>query len=196
MTRKRRVWFPNAIYHITNRGNRKEDIFLDDYDRQTYLNMIEDVRIRYPFQLHSYCLMSNHIHLQLQTLEDPIYNIMKLLNTKYAKHFNRRHNLVGHVFQGRYGSELIHSIDYELNVSKYIHLNPVEAYMVKKPELYPWSSYKAYVYNERNPHVNTERILSYFPPPQALNYLNFITQDDVLPNPPDHLIPYIRKSSN
>lgn len=78
-------------------------------------------------------------------------------------YFNKRHDLVGHLFQGRYGAELIDSSQYFLEVSRYIHLNPVKAQMVKYPQDYPWSSFNALVSEQINPHITTQKILSYFP---------------------------------
>lgn len=101
-----------------------------------------------------------------------------MLNSRYAIYFNRRHRLVGHVFQGRYRAELIDSREYELEVSKYIHLNPYAAKMVKKAEHYPYSSYRAYIFHEANEHVQTERILSYFPEPQSFHYKQFVESED------------------
>jgi hypothetical protein len=100
--------------------------------------------------------------------------MMKMLNSRYAMYFNKRHRLVGHVFQGRYGAELIDSSDYLLDVSRYIHLNPVEAKMVKSPRDYRWSSYSAYISDYANPHVTTIKILSHFPEPQKENYRKFV----------------------
>ncbi|QOY36996.1 transposase [Anaerobacillus isosaccharinicus] len=87
MARKLRVWFPNAMYHITNRGVRKMIIFYDEFDYLKYLELLEETRECYPFLLHSYCLMTNHIHLQLQTINDPISKIMKKINTSYAIYY-------------------------------------------------------------------------------------------------------------
>ena len=84
---------------------------------------------------------------------------------------NKRHELVGHVFQGRYGAEIIDSAIYFLDVSRYIHLNAVEANMVKSPEEYPWCSYQAYISNRKNPHITTTRILSYFLESERKSYL-------------------------
>ena len=162
------------MYHITSRGNRKSTLFYDDIDRKAYLEILEESRFFYPFHLHAYCLMTNHIHLQLETTTHHIKHIMKMLNTGYALHFNKRHRLVGHVFQGRYGGELIETKDYQLEVSRYIHLNPVEAEMVNTPIDYRWSSYRAYVTEEGNPHVTLKKILSYFPEPVRENYRMFV----------------------
>lgn len=176
MSRKLRVWFPGAKYHVTSRGNRRLAIFYDDQDRLAYLEKLEEARSYFPFYLHSYCLMTNHLHLQVETIQHHPKEMMKFLNSRYAMYFNRRHHLAGHVFQGRYGAELIDTVDYHLEVSRYIHLNPVEAKMVKSPKSYPWSSYSAYISNTKIPHVTvtTEKILSFFPDPQKENYRKFV----------------------
>lgn len=174
MSRKPRIWFPGANYHITSRGNRHTDIFIDDFDRKRYLQLLEETRLLFPFHLHAYCLMTNHIHLQLETINHHPKEIMKMLNSRYAIYFNKRHQLDGHVFQGRYGAELIDSAKYFLEVSRYIHMNPMEAKMVISPELYPWSSYPAYFSNVFNPHITTSKVLSYFPEPQKENYRLFV----------------------
>lgn len=165
------------MYHITSRGNRRSSLFYDDIDHKTYLEILEIARFYHPFYLHAYCLMTNHIHLQLETTTHHIKHIMKMVNTKYAQHFNQRHKLVGHVFQGRYGSELIETKDYQLEVSRYIHFNPLEAAMVTTPEEYPWSSYRAYVTEETNPHVTTKKILSYFQEPVKEKYREFVEME-------------------
>lgn len=174
VARKPRIWFEGAMYHITSRGNRQSALFYDNKDRVVYLKLLEEVRGYYPFILHSYCLMTNHIHLQLETIKHHPQYIMQMLNSRYAIYFNKRHELVGHVFQGRYGSEIIDSIVYQLEVSRYIHLNPVDARIVHAPEDYRWSSYAAYTSNNTNPHVTTSKILSYFSHPQKENYRKYV----------------------
>ncbi|MED4227920.1 transposase [Neobacillus cucumis] len=174
MSRKHRVWFPGAKYHITSRGNRRSSIFYDDFDREAYFQFLEEARCYFPFYLHTYCLMTNHIHLQIETIHHHPKDMMKMLNSRYAMYFNKRHNLVGHVFQGRYGAELIDSKDYLLDVSRYIHLNPVEANMVKSPSDYRWSSYAAYISDYVNPHITTTKILSHFREPQKEHYRKFV----------------------
>jgi len=174
MARKLRVWYPGAMYHITSRGNRRAALFYDDFDKKSYLEILEEARVYYPFHLHSYCLMTNHIHLQLETIDHHPQYIMKMLNSRYALYFNKRHRLVGHVFQGRYGAELIETVDYQLEVSRYIHMNPIEAEMVTKPEEYPWSSYRAYILEKKNPYITTEKILGYFKEPKKEKYRKFV----------------------
>ncbi|MBY0097314.1 transposase [Mesobacillus maritimus] len=178
MSRKHRIWYPGAKYHITSRGNRRAAIFYDDFDHQAYLEILEEVRNYFPFQLHSYCLMTNHLHLQIETIHHHPKEIMKMLNSQYAMHFNKRHHLVGHVFQGRYGAEIIETAEYFLEVSRYIHLNPVEANMVKNPHDYTWSSYSAYISNDLNPHITTSKILSHFPEPQKESYRKYVEGAD------------------
>lgn len=174
MARKPRIWFPGATYHITSRGNRKSTLFYNDKDRITYFKILEDTRLKYPFHLHSYCLMTNHIHLLMETINDNPKDIMKMLHANYAIYLNKRYDLEGHVFQGRYRADLIDSLNYFLTVSRYIHLNPVEAQLVTKPEEYPWSSCRTYLLNKRNRHITTAKTLSYFPEPRRINYRKFI----------------------
>ena len=176
LARKPRIWYPGASYHLTSRGNRRAAIFYDPDDRYMYLSLLEQTRNQYPFHLHAYCLMTNHIHLLLETIDTPTKDIMKKLHSLYAIYFNKRHRTSGHLFQGRYHAELIQTDPYLLEVSKYIHLNPVEAKMVKRPESYRWSSYTAYISSTTHPHVCTERILSYFPHPQNHNYQMYVEQ--------------------
>jgi putative transposase len=174
LSRKPRVWIPRATYHITSRGNRKAAIFVDDADYLTYMELIQRVRRKFPFILHSYCLMPNHIHLLLETSDHHPKHIMKMLHTCYAMYFNKRHELVGQLFQGRYDAQLIDSLNYFLEASRYIHWNPVEAEMVQNPEDYLWSSYSAFLVDSPHPFVTTERIFSYYPEPQRDNYIRFV----------------------
>lgn len=174
MARKNRVWYPGAIYHITCRGNRKNTLFHDERDYKTYLYYLEKARRRYPFYLHAYCLMKNHVHLHLETIDDHIQYIMKKINSLYAIYFNKRYDLVGHVFQGRYKSEIIDSRSYFLKASRYIHLNPVKANIVKFPSDYKWSSCAAYEKDRADQHVNKERTLSLLHEPQKENYIKFL----------------------
>ena len=180
MARKARLWFEGAKYHVTSRGIRRSSLFFEDEDFKKYLAYIEETRNRYPFNLYSYCLMTNHTHLQFETFETPLSIIMKNLNTKYAKYINQKYDFSGHVFDKRYGAELLNSREYEIDVSKYIHLNPVQAGMVTTPEKYTWSSYRAYLYGEANPHIDPKPILSYFPDPQPhfyQQYMNALVTD-------------------
>jgi putative transposase len=176
MARKPRTWFPGMMYHITNRGNKKAAIFYDKEDHQKYLTYVAEAKALYPFTLHSYCLMYNHIHLLLETHDQHISHIMKYINTYYAIYFNKRHDLNGHVFQGRFDSELITDASYFLNASRYIHLNPIEAGLTEFESLqdYPWSSFSSFLSSTKDPLVTSERVLSFFQEPQLENYLQFL----------------------
>lgn len=177
MARKNRIWFPGAKFHITSRGVRKKALFHDQKDYEYYLRLLAETMLRYPFTLHSYCLMTNHIHLQLETISTPPGNIMRHLHSKYAKYFNNRNDFIGHVFEKRYDAEWIDNPGYEIDVSKYIHLNPLKAQMVDQLEDYPWSSYRAYVLEEENPLLTKKQILSYFSQPQHSQYREFLYSD-------------------
>lgn len=177
LARKLRPWFPGAMYHITARGNRRAPIFFEEKDYIEYLKILEDVRITFPFILHSYCLMTNHIHLQLETQEHHIQDIMKTLHYRYAIYLNKRLEIDGHVFQSRYGSKLILSIDYFLEVSRYIHRNPLEADMVSDPADYRWSSYSSYIHLSKNPHIDQAKTFSYFTEPPHINYREFVEKE-------------------
>ena len=174
MGRKRRTWFHGAKYHITSRGNRKSSLFYDDEDRTKYLRLIKETKDTFSFTLHAFCLMTNHTHLQLETSDTSPTIIMSHLNTKYAKYFNKKYEYSGHVFEKRYGAELLDSLDYEFDVSKYIHLNPLKAGLVDELEDYPWSSYNAYVNGEASQLVDTKHLLSYFPSPASQHYEEYV----------------------
>ena len=174
MVRRVRAWFKGAKYHVTSRGIRRSSLFFDDDDFEKYLALLNETKERYPFSLHTYCLMTNHTHLQLDTLETPLSIIMKNLNTKFAKYINKKYDFSGHVFEKRYGAELLNSPEYEIDVSKYIHLNPTSAGMVAKPEDYPWSSCRAYIYGESIPLIDPQPLLLYFPEPPLEHYENYL----------------------
>lgn len=164
MVRKKREWYPNAVYHITTRGNHRNDIFREEEDYNYYLGCIDDALDFYKnkYTVICYCLMTNHTHLQIQTTDLLIGNFMKRISSLYAEYFNDKYGYVGHLFQGRYGSETIKTDMYYLEVSRYIHLNPVRAKMHKLPEEYQWSSYGMYIGLTEEKMIKTESILAYF----------------------------------
>ena len=173
MARKLRVWWPGADYHIMCRGNHRLEIFRDDEDRQVYLSMLAQVKEKHPFKLHAYCLMSNHVHFHLETIETDPGKIMKLLNMKYAIFFNKKYRFVGQLMQGRFRAEVVEDDRYFLALNRYIHLNPVEAGIVLHPKDYQWSSYNAYVEGVSPFLVDTEKTLGYFPYPKISKFEMF-----------------------
>ena len=143
MARPLRIEFPSAVYHVTARGNARQDIFLDDEDRLLFLRVLENVAVRFRLVVHAYCLMDNHYHLLLETPEANLSKALRQLNGVYTQAFNRRHARVGHVLQGRFKAILVDRDSYLLEVARYVVLNPVRAQLVKKPDGYRWSSFRA-----------------------------------------------------
>lgn len=179
MSRKPRIWFPGATYHITARGNRRESIFYDSDDYQHYMDLIASCKKDISFLVHAYTLMPNHIHLLLEIKKEPPGKIIKYIHSRYAIYFNKRYKLIGHVFQDRYHAKLIDTIDYFLQACKYIHLNPVKAEMVRKPENYVWSSYPGYKDKDKdNTLFETKRVLSYFQEPQREKYCAYVETEE------------------
>jgi REP element-mobilizing transposase RayT len=142
MSRPLRIELPGALYHVTCRGNAREAIYLDDDDREEFLAITGTVIERYHWRAHAYCLMSNHYHLVLETPEPNLSRGMRQLNGVYTQRFNRRHQQVGHVFQGRFKAILVDRDPYLLELCRYVVLNPVRAGMVPEPGAWPWSSYR------------------------------------------------------
>ncbi|MBU4337805.1 MAG: transposase [Actinobacteria bacterium] len=163
MARPLRLEFSGAVYHVTARGNARQDIFADDADRQKFLSVLTATINRYNWQCHAYCLMGNHYHLLLETPDPNLSLGMRMLNGIYTQFFNRRHNRVGHVFQGRYKAVLVEKDTHLLELCRYIVLNPVAAGMVKQPEQWPWSSYRSTVAEgERPEFLVTDWVLGQF----------------------------------
>ncbi|MDI6802057.1 MAG: transposase [Thermodesulfovibrionales bacterium] len=140
-----RIEFPGALYHITSRGNERKSIFLDDADRLRFLEILKDYHDRYSILIHSFVLMDNHYHLILETPKGNLLKVMHGINGRYTGYFNRKYERSGHLFQGRYKGILVEKDTYLLQLSRYVHMNPARAKIVKKPEQYRWSSYPAYI---------------------------------------------------
>jgi len=143
--RKLRVEFPGAIYHVMSRGDRREDIFRDDVDRQDFLKTLAETCQKTGFEVHAYCLMRNHFHLVVETPEANLVAGMRWLLSAYTIRFNHRHQLTGHVFSGRYKALVVEGggHGYLKTVCDYVHLNPVRARLLGTDERllgYPWSS--------------------------------------------------------
>lgn len=183
---KIRVWCPGATYHITARGNRKEDIFKSRDDRKVYMSIVQDSLEFYSnnYELICYCLMTNHIHILIKTLNLQPSFFMGRTNSLYAKYFNSKYNYVGHLFQGRYHSEIITNVTQLLVTSQYIHLNPVRAKIVSKPEEYEWSSYKMYIGWQKERMIVTKDILSYFKERNRISYKEYVEEGMVEKNAP------------
>lgn len=144
MARPLRIEFPGAIYHVTSRGDRRDAIFTDDADRRILLGIMAQAMERFDAQVLAYCLMGNHYHLVLHTRQANLSLVMRHLNGVYTQAFNRRHDKVGHVFQGRFKAVLVDRDNYLLALCRYVELNPVRAHLVVAAEDWPWSSYLAH----------------------------------------------------
>ncbi len=163
MARPLRIEYPGAVYHITTRGNAYQKIFLDDNDREKFLEILGETVVRFNWLCHGYCLMMNHYHLLIETVDPTLSRGMRQLNGVYTQVFNRRHKQVGHLFQGRYKAILVEKEAYLLELSRYIVRNPVRAKMVAAPEEWKWSSYRATVGLVDPPlFLTTDWILSQF----------------------------------
>lgn len=143
MARPLRLEFAGALYHVTSRGDRREDNFEDDQDREVFLAILGDIYRDHNWIVHAYCLMSNHYHLLIETPDANLAKGMRQLNGVYTQRFNRTHHRVGHVFQGRYKAILVEKNSYLLELARYIVLNPVRACMVRSARDWQWSSYRA-----------------------------------------------------
>ena len=151
MSRPLRLEYAGALYHVTSRGDRQEDIFEDDTDRKSFLSILDKTSGTYNWVCYAYCLMDNHYHLLIETPNANLSKGMRQLNGVYTQTFNRLHNRVGHVFQGRYKAILVEKHSYLLELARYIVLNPVRATMVASAADWPWSSYLATVGHSKGP---------------------------------------------
>ena len=168
MPRALRLWYPGAWYHIIARGNNREPICLAERDYRRYLRLLQQLLRRYDCRLHAYVVMTNHVHLMVET--GPLHHIskpMQWLHTTYTSYINRVYRRVGHVFQGRYRSIVVERDSYALELSRYVHLNPVRAHLVSDPAAYPWSSYGAYVGWGGVSWVTTAQVLGMISPNPA-----------------------------
>lgn len=163
MPRSRRIQFPGGLYHVTTRGNEKKNIFRNDEDRRRYLATLARYKKELSFNLYCYALMPNHTHLLLETPLGNIAKVMLCVNTSYTAYFNKKHDRVGHLFQGRYKSALVDKENYLLQLIRYIHLNPVRAGMVERADDYIWSSHRKYLSGrDRTGLTSVQSVLSHF----------------------------------
>jgi putative transposase len=163
MARQLRIEFEGAFYHITSRGNQRERIYFEDGDREKFLEILRRTKERYGYHLHAYVMMDNHYHLMVETPKANISQTMQNINTSYTVYINKKHRRSGHLFQGRFKGIIVDKDEYLGTLSRYIHLNPVRAGIVQKPESYRWSSYGVYIdSSKKDTLVNTGDTLSMF----------------------------------
>ncbi|HEV8657450.1 MAG TPA: transposase [Thermoanaerobaculia bacterium] len=169
MSRPLRLEYPGALFHVTHRGNEKRRIFFDDRDRRHFLELLGDTVRRFGWIVTAYALMPNHYHAVIELTDTTLSRGMQWLNGAYARWVNRRHDRVGHLFQGRFKSFLIEKESYFLEVQRYVVLNPVRAKIVERPDDYEWSSYRATIgHCERPSWLAADNVLLEFGPGRIL----------------------------
>jgi len=187
MARPLRLEFAGALYHVTSRGDRREDIFLSDDDRSDWLEVLGIVCARFNWVVHAFCQMTNHYHLLVETVDGNLSGGMRQFNGLYTQRFNRRHGLVGHLFQGRYKAILVQKEAYLLELARYVVLNPLRANMVKSLDDWRWSSYHFVTGQEAPPPwLDTDWLIAQFGSQRskALRaYRQFVMAGRGLPSP-------------
>ena len=160
MPRTARIAPDEHVYHILTRGNNRQDVFKDKKDCKKYIEILQRYKEKYRFKLYHYVLMSNHVHLVLETTEkgSKLSEIMKGINLSYAQHYKKRYKHIGHFWQDRYKSIIISKDDYLLACGSYVELNPVRAKIVEDPKDYKWSSYNVYAYGRKDSIVDEHSI--------------------------------------
>jgi len=162
VARKPRIEIAGGLYHLITRGNNRQRIFRSHDDLLKFLGLLGRQKSKLPFYLYAYCLMPNHVHLLAEMQDDPISRVMHGLLTGYSQYHNRKYRKVGHLFQGRYKAVVCQSDRYLAQLVRYIHLNPVRAKMVARPEDYEYSGHRAYLGVDRAGLVDTEAVLRHF----------------------------------
>ncbi|HWC77181.1 MAG TPA: transposase, partial [Blastocatellia bacterium] len=162
MARKLRIEIAGGLYHIITRGNNRRSIFRSNDDYLKFLAFLQSQKAKRPFYLYAYCLMPNHVHLLVEMLDDPISRVMHGMLTGYSQYYNRKYKKVGHLFQGRYKAILCQTDRYLGELVRYIHLNPVRAKMVARPEDFGYSGHRAYLGLDRSGLLDTEPVLRHF----------------------------------
>ena len=149
MSRPLRIEYPDAWYHVLNRGRRSENVFLNKKDYKSFLELLIESTELWNVRIAAYCLMPNHYHLLLQTPDANLSRCMRHINGIYTQRFNRLHQCDGQLFRGRYKSILIDVDSYLLQLMRYIHKNPLQGGLVDRLDAYGWSSHKAYISNAK-----------------------------------------------
>ncbi len=185
MARPLRIEYAGALYHVTSRGDRRENIYHGGADRELWLEVFSQVCSRFNWRCHAWCLMDNHYHIVVETIEGNLSQGMRQLNGVYTQKSNRKHGRVGHVFQGRYKAILIEKESYLLELSRYVVLNPVRAGMVSDIDKWLWSSYSAMIGEAISPKwLETDWLLSQFGLSRKkaiIHYKNFVREGIGLP---------------
>jgi len=200
MARKTRIVWELGLYHVTTRGNNKKQVFIEEADFRKYLAMLKDCKDRFKFLLYAYTLMPNHPHPIIETTKyGSISKIMKYLNHRYAVWHNAKYGQSGHLWQGRFHSNIIDKDSYLLKVIRYIELNPVRGKLVTNPKDYKWSSYRFHALNEESLILDKHPIfetLGNSPEEIGNNYTEFVMDELVGTDYPIEKVPDTNVVSN
>jgi len=172
MARRPRLFAAGVLYHVIVRGNQRQKTFTAESDYQAYIERLARYRKKYDYVLHAYCLMPNHVHLLVESSEQPLAKFMQGLQQSYSQYFNLRHRKTGHVFEGRHKAILCQKDQYLLQLIRYIHLNPVRAGMVRSPQRYRYSGHHVYLQGKATETIDPATVLSMLGGKQA--YRRFV----------------------
>ena len=180
MPRALRIEYSGAWYHVMNRGINRMPIFTTDEHREIFLSLLNEISTLFQIEIHCYCLMDNHYHMLLRTPLANLGKAMRHLNGVYTQRYNRLVKRDGSLFRGRYKAILIEAERYLTQVSRYIHLNPVAAHLVKQAQHFKWSSYQCYFTHASHQWLHTSHVLYFFN--DITSYLEFVEEgvDDEL----------------
>jgi REP element-mobilizing transposase RayT len=164
MVRPNRIWSPEHFHHVVSRGNWRANLFEEDLDFISFLNILDYSHRSTNLEIASYCLMSNHYHLLLRSQEVSLSKVMRKINKSYADYYNKKYEVSGHLFEERFFSKPIYELYGLLEVSRYIHMNPVEANIAAAPQNYRWSSFSYYYFPRKKypPFINLTPITELF----------------------------------
>jgi len=179
MGRPLRIHAPGAMYHVTLRGNHRQDIFFTPADRHRFSDLIADSLERFHARLHAYCYMTNHVHALIQVGDEPLGGLMMRVAGQYARITQSGLKTTGHLFEKRYYPVLVDADRYLIALLRYIHMNPVRAGLAASPLAYPWSSHHVYLGRRMEPWVTTDLALAQFSTsrPQAVDaYRRFVDE--------------------
>jgi len=179
MPRKYRITHAGK-YHVVNRGVERRNIFLDSDDYDKFLDLLHEVKGKYNIIIHSFCLMTNHYHILLETQDENISDVMKYLNSNYSIYFNKRYKRTGHLWQGRFHSDYLYDDKHFWYVAKYIEKNPIKAHMVKKVECYKYQSFFQWKNNFEYLFLLKNSMIFDMTLGEYEEYINSEIEDDIL----------------
>ena len=179
MPRQARIGLPNHVYHVTNRGNNRDQVFLDEEDFRKYLEILTRYKSKESFRLYHWVLMNNHVHLLLAIPEEgSLAKAMHGINLAYTSWFNRKYKRVGHLWQGRFKSFPVENDRYLLACGRYIERNPLRAGIVERPGDYPWSSFLVHSEGRQDGVTDKHGIFAgQFGPGTPESYRNFVCEN-------------------